>query len=154
MVATDTKLIDLPPVLQRKPHDCGPAVARSILGHFGKPLVRVDATLRACPKDGTPPGRLAALFVGAGLGVVMRSGMTAGHLADLTTLGVPVLCPVQSGGEGHWVAVRGVSDGIVHLMDPAGGPESVPVAEFESRWHDKLSDGTAVERFGLAVFGY
>lgn len=154
MVAKSQQLIDLPPVAQRKPHDCGPAVARSILTHFVKPLVRVDATLRACPKDGTPPGRLAALFVGAGLGVVMRSGMSVGHLADLAVLGVPVLCPVQSGGEGHWVAVRGVSGGMVRLMDPAEGQVSVPVGKFEERWHDTLSDGTAVERFGLAVFGY
>lgn len=141
---------DLEPVLQRSGHDCGPAVARSVLRFYRKDALRIDATLRPCPKNGTPPDRLAYLFAAHGLRVEMLTGLTLKELQTASTNG-PVLCPIQTAGDGHWVAVRGVVRRVVYLMDPAAGLREVKADEFLAGWKDKTADGLTLDRFGMAV---
>jgi hypothetical protein len=149
------KLIPLPECRQRSDHDCGPAVARSVLRHFGKTPSRVDAVLTP---EGTDFDRLAGLFAAHGLGAAMRDRMTVDHLAELTGMGIPVVCAVRWGpkAEGHWVAVRGVGRGRVYLLDPdrqSGGLIDVPAAEFAAAWRDD-DRGRELVGFGIAVFAY
>lgn len=138
-------------VPMRSDRDCGPAAARSVLRYFGRPAVKVDSILTP---QGTPPERLAGLFVRAGLTVEMRA-MTLRDLAKFTEAGSPVLCPVQKDRCGHWLVVRGVSRSRVFLTDPervGGGLVEAPRAAFDARWVDwAADDGCRLVRFGMAI---
>lgn len=148
-------LIPLGPCRQRHGHDCGPAAARSVLAYHGRPAVGVDRILKPCRTNGTPPARLVWLFNSCRLGTASRDRMTLDHLRELTDQGVPVLCPVQHRGEGHWVVVRGFAGLSVALMDPAApdGLTEEPGSEFFRRWRDE-ADGVRLDRYGIAVFRY
>lgn len=145
-------LIDLPEVRMRNPNDCGPAVARSVLRHFERPVMRVDSILRPTARDGTPPERLFALFVRSRLGAAARPRLGLDGLGQFLAAGCPVLCPVTWDRYGHWVAVRGLRGGRVYLMDPESGYADVPADDFLGHWRDRTGDGVELEQFGLAVF--
>jgi ABC-type bacteriocin/lantibiotic exporter with double-glycine peptidase domain len=141
---------DLPTVRQRTPFDCGPAVCRSVLRYYDRRVVGVDRILRPTRKNGTPPDRLAWLFIAAGLHVHMRSEMTLPALRKALQHG-PVLCPIHFADDGHWVAVRGIVGRTIHLMDPAKGPVDMLTKEFEAVWYDASGDGVTLNRFGLCI---
>lgn len=143
------KLLPLPDVRQRKDHDCGAAVFRCIAEYWG--IVRRRPPL-ADPLHGTHPDALEPAFRRAGFRV-LSGEMDIGALRQLTGYGWPVACLVKTaGGDGHWVAVRGVRYGVVYCMDPLTGDAKLPQAEWESRWHDYDRRGTVFRRFGLAVW--
>lgn len=148
-----SKLLALPEVRQRNPNDCGPAVARSVLRYFERPVCRVDSTLRPHPEDGTLVRRMADLFIHNRLAVTMRERLSVEQLGVMCQELGPVLCLVTWDRYGHWVLVRGVKRGRVYLMDPESGYCDVPAAEFVAAWHDTDGD-VKLDRFGMAVWDY
>jgi ABC-type bacteriocin/lantibiotic exporter with double-glycine peptidase domain len=140
-------LIALPTVLQRDEHSCGAAVFACVTGYWeGR-----GRRLRSHPIHGTPVDQLEPAFRSAGYSV-LSGELDVGALRVLTALGWPVCCLIQSDGCGHWVAVRGVQRGRVHLMDPAEGVKVMPLPEWEACWHDADRRGTVYRRHGLAVW--
>jgi ABC-type bacteriocin/lantibiotic exporter with double-glycine peptidase domain len=140
-------LIDLPDVRQRADHDCGAAVFACVTRYWeGR-----GRKIKSHPIHGTPPDQLEPAFRAAGY-LVSSGNMTVGDLKHHAGQGRPVVCPVQWDGCGHWVVVRGVARGRVYLMDPANGPTSVTLAEWEACWHDADRRATVYERHGLAVW--
>lgn len=145
-------LIDVPECMMRNPLDCGPAVARSVLRYYERPVMRVDQICKAHP-DGTDPEKLVSLFLRSRLGVAARPHMTLNHLSLFCEQLAPVVVAVTwTPRKGHWVLVRGIRDGCVYLMDPESGYCEVPADDFIGAWHDTTIDGEKLEHFGLAVF--
>lgn len=140
-------LIDLPEVKQRGEHDCGSAVFRCITAYWeGK-----GRRHKADALYGTHPDSLEPEFRRAGYRV-LSGEMDLTALKHLTAMGWPVACLVKADGEGHWVVVRGVVRGRVHLMDPIDGLVSVRATDWERDWHDFDRRGTVFRRYGLAVW--
>jgi ABC-type bacteriocin/lantibiotic exporter with double-glycine peptidase domain len=77
--------------------------------------------------------------------------MTLDDLRHHHRLGRPVVCLVRIDGGGHWVVVRGVTRSRVHFHDPADGRQSLPFAEWESRWIDTDRAGTVFRQHGISV---
>lgn len=148
------ELLALPDVRQGGDFDCGPAAVQAVLEflgveHGGRPAL--TEALDTTRSGGTRPGAVLALLTRLGLHCTASGGMDVAGLARLFAAGHPVLCPVKSGGVGHWVAVTGVGLGHVFFHDPAAGPRSLPAAEWEAGWHDADAAGVAYERFGIGV---
>lgn len=144
-------LLPIQPVIQKYSHDCGPAVARSVLAHFGVPAAGIDRVLRANRSYGTPPQRLSWLFTATGLAVESRHRMAVADLRRAAESGRVVVCPVQHRTEGHWVAIRGASDRRIFLMCPLRGLVAVPTPAFRAAWVDATACGVRLERFGIIV---
>ena len=140
-------LLELPVVLQRTEHSCGSAVFACVTHYWELKRRRIKAD----PWNGKHPMELEPDF--RKLGYHTFSGtMSLDHLKAVVATGTPVCCLVQSEGCGHWVVVAGVMRGRVYFMDPAHGNRSLPVTEWESRWHDSDRQGTVFRRHGLAVW--
>lgn len=81
---------------------------------------------------------------------VLSGTMTVDDLRHLTRTKRPVVCPVTlPDGNGHWVVVRGVLRGRVHIHCPIFGPHAQPVAAWLSRWYDSTSKGHEYDRWGI-----
>lgn len=142
-------LLSLPSVQQSADHDCGRAVFRCFAEYWG---VGSRVPPYPHPLNGTHPDHLEPAFKGAKFRV-LAGDMDVPMLAALTRIGRPVACLIRAYGTGHWVAVRGVSRGRVHFMDPADGKNrSWPVAEWAANWHDSDKRGTVFEGYGVAVW--
>jgi HK97 family phage portal protein len=148
------ELIDLPDVRQEHSWDCGPAVVASVLQHLAvgpQTLAAATAALSATPERGTPPTEILALLSRLPLATASGPGMSLEDLAGHFTAGRAVLCPVQSGGVGHWLAVIGVGLGQVFVQDPLAGRRMIGEEAWLESWHDSDADGNAYERYGIAV---
>jgi uncharacterized protein len=70
-------------------------------------------------------------------------GFSADGYADLSRgqliKAAPAIVPIRSHAGDHFVVFRGVVRGQAILADPAFGNRSLPFAEFESRWKDRLA---------------
>lgn len=140
-------LLDLPVVLQRTAYTCGAAVFACVTHYWELKKRRIKAD----PWNGKHPMELEPDF--REVGYCTFSGMMSlDHLRAVTAAGTPVCCLIQSEGCGHWVVVRGVLRGRVHVMDPADGLRAIPVGEWEGVWVDTDRRGTVFRRHGLAVW--
>jgi predicted double-glycine peptidase len=59
-------------------------------------------------------------------------------LEKLQEEGLPAIALINEKGYHHFVVIKGLRDGRVLIGDPAMGTRSVPVAQFESVWTNKL----------------
>ncbi len=143
-------LIDLRDIRQDTDYDCGAAAVRAIASHYG--CAARPAGL-ANPVQGMAPDTLAAALRAMGLRVA--SLQMLGGVADLrhyTRLGFPVACPITSEAGGHWVVVRGVERGRVHVQCPTRGPGSYPVAQWLAGWHDVSAETLQLfDRWGIVA---
>ena len=156
-LTTDSR--PLPYFQQQTDYTCGPAALRSVLASIGIRASEEELAARAwcTPEDGTLPRGMVAAAQSYGLAVTAYHGWTLGELESH----VPVIVCIQAQGEpeeydrdesGHYVVVTGMSDGAVHYLDPSEGQASLPVKEFEGRWHDRETDGSATVRWGMTVY--
>lgn len=145
----DMIMLTIPDVRQRADYDCGAACVAAVLRALGI-KVPVELWDLANPVQGMPPDTVEAVLRGAGVRVVSGQ-MSAADLQHFTRSGAPVLCPVNSGGEGHWVVVTGVGRGRVHFHDPAAGPTSLRVKEFLPMWQDSHWLGGVYKNWGIVA---
>jgi predicted double-glycine peptidase len=59
-------------------------------------------------------------------------------LDRLTKVGVPAIVVINDGGYNHFVVVKGLRHGNVLLGDPAKGVRSLPRADFEAMWENRI----------------
>ncbi len=59
-------------------------------------------------------------------------------LQSLFEAGLPAIVLVAEQGYQHFVVIKGMAGGRLLLGDPARGTRSMPVAQFESIWNNKL----------------
>jgi len=143
-------LLDLPDERSIEWYGCGPAAARCVLGHFGRPLTVADR-LMPTPTQGTSPRQLSQTFRLADL-LVVEGFWTIQSVSAMTSVGWPVIaCVQESDGFDHYVVVRGVFRGLVYYQCPDQGPSRQRVDGFLSRWHSEGPRGVILRRFGIAV---
>jgi predicted double-glycine peptidase len=65
-------------------------------------------------------------------------GYKVDDAANLRHLRVPALVLVNVRGYAHFVVVRSVSDGEVHIADPAFGNRKRPIESFAEEWKDNI----------------
>jgi ABC-type bacteriocin/lantibiotic exporter with double-glycine peptidase domain len=141
-------ILDLPTRLMESDHDCGRACARSVLAFHGR---RGVECFQVDPLDGIDPGALERAYRSLGLPVI-AGNFDLDSLRHFTRAGWPVQVAIQSGGDGHWVVVKGVSRNRVHVMDPEkDGRQFYTSGEFLDLWSDGTRHGASFVRWGLAV---
>lgn len=152
-------MLQVPDIRQKDLHDCGVAVCASVCEFFSISLSfsEIERRLKTS-EDGTHPGAILTLFTQLGLSTVSGCYWGVRTLAQWTSHGVPVLCPIQVGelsevGSGHWVIVLGAGLGQVVVQDPAYGRWVYPQTEWLNRWHDCDKDGVEYPRYGMAMIG-
>ncbi len=146
-------LLDTPDCRQRDSFSCGVTAVETVLRFDGLPVGRWIKQL-ASPIVGTTAETVVALIHGAYAGDVLAGAMSVPLLKFLTAQGRPVLAlvtdPATDGG--HWVVVRGIFRGRVHVHCPTNGRESHRAAEFDKNWY--LSDfagGWVLRRYGVVA---
>lgn len=142
-------ILGVPELRQNADHDCGRAAAEAACLAVG---AKFDPRrFVADPVDGIEPGEMERQLRGIGLDV-LAGNMTVPKLKAVTELGCPVLTPIRADGVGHWVVVKGVARGRVHVMDPwPGGRQWYSVADFLDRWSDETRQGSRYVRWGICV---
>lgn len=115
----------------------------------------LSALAGADPRKGTAPDDLVSAAKKIGLSAELRQGMTVDDLTAATADGSPVICAVQSTGdgwtEGHYVVVLGVGDKSVIIQDPAEGRKRVGKSLWDARWHDQGGNGEKYDHCGIVV---
>jgi hypothetical protein len=126
------------------PNACGPTALGMVLIHLGR-LEPTLESMRALDREVRAWGGFTApddLIEGArayGLEAHRRNHMVAAELEALVAEGRPVIAMVDGGSTPHWVVVRSIERGRVHLADPGVASGSIkPIAAFESEWADPL----------------
>jgi hypothetical protein len=140
-------LLKIPFCPQDKSHGCGDGILDSMCKFWG---VRRLKKRISNPLHGTPPETLDGALREHGFKTFFGNLWT--DLLDaITRQGVPVLCPIQHTGVGHWIAVRGVTAKRVYWLCPIDGECSAPRGTWESVWTDETSLGREFVRFGIGV---
>lgn len=137
-------MLTIPDIRQREDYDCGAAALDAVASYWGL-RARGPAKL-ANAVHGMAPDTVEAVLRALGLSV-LSGEMTVADLRHLTREGRPVLCPVAVRG-GHWVVVRGVERGRVHVHCPIEGPAAWRLADWEAGWADSTR-GREFVRWGI-----
>ena len=138
-------LLVIPDIRQSADYDCGDAVVSALARFHG---IGVSGGISNAIQ-GTDPGTVEAVVRRWGLPVVSGT-LTLADLAHFTKTGRPVLCPVAAFG-GHWVIVRGIDRGRVHVHCPFSGPTSTPSAKWVAEWRDVSRAGHEFDRWGIVA---
>lgn len=143
----------VPGRLQKHDWDCGPAAAGTALEMLGYEAVNATKLVASlpCGDRGTCPSTMEAWL--RTIGCKTQSGeMTIADLGHHTRQGRPVLALIQSGGEGHWVAVRAGSARKISYYCPTWGPSEASARAFQKVWWDWDRRGNSYPGFGLALW--
>lgn len=145
-------MLDLPDIRVEDGFRCGPAAVATALSALNMKwsLANLTAYLATTPSDGSDPRSIEGFLRRLGLYLVAGE-MDLGLLRYFTSRGIPVLCVVQSEGEGHWITVAGIKRGWVHYQDPAYGPIRLKEEDFFKIWHDEDRLGTYYRYWGIAI---
>jgi predicted double-glycine peptidase len=153
------------------------ASLQAVLSYWGEDLREGDLMerLHTTEESGTSPLEIVRVAGELGLNATMELGLTIDDLASSVRNGVPVIIVAQAWTEnnsasfswaedwedGHYMVVIGVDASFVYLEDPAmlGSRGTIPIGEFNARWHDFL--GTApsapgtilLEHMGIFIKG-
>lgn len=145
-------MINIKPIAQKTGYDCGQAVAKAIIYHYGMRWPRNETPGWPCPIDGTDPRTLEAFFR------AMNLYVTAGEmsLADLKhhgKMGRCVVCLIRAHDVGHWVISCGIQRRAVYVCDPnIGKVKRHDPGSFLQSWNDTARDGTSYRQWGIAVW--
>jgi predicted double-glycine peptidase len=131
-------------VIQKWDISCGAAALATILTYrFNDPVE--ERTIAEAMLRRTDPERVKSQG-GFSLLDLKRFAESRGYRAagyrglryeDLLRLDNPIV-PIQTNGLHHFVVVRGVDDGRVHLADPAFGNRTMSKRAFERAWFDGM----------------
>lgn len=141
----------IPDIRQADGMSCGPACALAVGLFFEKGPATLDewkSTLKTT-EDGTHPEAIAEAFVNLGL-YAESSEMTLDQLREHIREQRPVICPIQSGGVGHYVVVLGEALGNFVIHDPDSGSRLIPESEWLANWHDE-TESRSYKNYGIAV---
>jgi SPP1 gp7 family putative phage head morphogenesis protein len=161
------QVLQVPNVRQTDSYGCGAAAVTGIARYFDLPhtLAVVKKALGTSPKKGTSPQAIVDYLRLLGLYVEAFRGMTVSDLEHYVQRGMPVICPVQDYGGGHYLTVIGVNDGYVICQDSsqdnvvdededslqAPGRKLVALVDWDKAWHDKDASGQVYDHYGIAV---
>lgn len=127
-------------VRQERDFTCGAAALSTILRHvFGRAVgereILEDMLANTDPEAARRNG-FSLLDIKQYL---ERNGLRGrGYQIDrhgLATLKIPVIALQNARGYPHFVVVRRVADGVVHLADPVLGQRQMPLDEFVAAWN-------------------
>lgn len=159
--------VKLPSVRQPKSFSCGASALRAIAIHFNVGPNSEQFYIDKCNttyKDGTHPKEIIRVARELGLTVRIKSNMSIKDLHEYLDDDIPVVCSIQAWGNqkkytendhnGHYVVAIGYTSDKIYFMDPSikGHRGFLPNDEFIKRWHDKESDGTEFNRYGIAIW--
>jgi predicted double-glycine peptidase len=151
---------------------CGAAAAQAVLGYYGIDRTEDDLAeiMGTDEKDGTAPGNIVRVLLGAGL-TVYAGKMTIPLLKRFLDRHIPAILNIQAWTEdpislpvdysdqwndGHYLVATGYDDGNILFSDPAllGNLGYIPEDELDTRWHDvREVGGIRTDHFGIAAFG-
>lgn len=141
-------ILDTPEFRQGDDWDCGAAFLEILFGFHGVTRPRWVKKL-ANPVEGMQPDTIAAaiwaVFDRPAIYGPMTIPILRGFLADGKPVGCPVIFPGDD--EGHWVCVRGIERGRVHLQDPSRGRISRTFADWLAMWKD--AEGSVYQQWGV-----
>jgi uncharacterized protein len=158
----------IPPAEQKNSYSCGPAAAQSIAHYFGKWTRQDDLAddLHTTSEKGTSPESIAAYFNKKGLKAEVREDLTIDDLREFTNdKNTAVILDFQAWGDkknysdewedGHYAVLSGINDTDITFRDPSLNDDlgKLSISDFESRWHDKGSDGKKYNCMGIVVKG-
>lgn len=148
--------VPLPAVRQRDDYDCGPAVLQSILAYYGVvyEYESLAKRLKVCKRQGTATKAIVRVARSAGLRVAVRERFTLDLLRQSLDRCRPVVVAMSAYGDGHWAAAVGYDRQRIYLQDPIRGEHLayLNVEEFMTRWTDRDTDGTVLERLGITIW--
>lgn len=145
-------LIDLPPVTQSTPSNCGAACVTSVLRYYGENAFEQDIAKELGTKEeGTTPASIVRVVRDHKLRCDARSNRSMRSLRRHIANGSPVIVLVRSqGGISHYVVVVGFDDDDVTFFDPWTGRNTRRGREdFKERWTHSGDDEWC--RWGLVV---
>ena len=122
-MASNSKIVKVPVVIQMEAVECGAASLTMILAYFGKWLP-LEEVREACgvSRDGSSAKSI--------LQAARRYGLKAkGYRTNTESLNGLQPAIIHWNFE-HFVVFRGIKNGKAYLNDPASGPVKVPLAEF------------------------
>jgi hypothetical protein len=159
--------VKLPSAKQPENFSCGASALRAIAVHFKVGPNTEQFYIDKCNttnKNGTHPKDIIRVARELGLTVRFKSKMSIKDLHEYLDDGIPVICSIQAWGNekkyiesnhsGHYVVAIGYTDDKIYFMDPSikGHRGFLPNDEFIERWHDEESDGTKLNRYGIAIW--
>ena len=132
-------------VVQQWDTSCGAAALATVLTYTFRDTVSERAVAQAMLRR-TDPLRVK---VRGGFSLLdmkrfaERRGYTAAgfrnvRLEELLRMQSPIV-PIEEYGDPHFVVVRGLREGKVHLADPGFGNRSMPVERFTAAWKDGVA---------------
>lgn len=152
---SDVPTLALPDLRQTDAYSCADVALRIVSAAHGWGSPRRVATAT----DGADPRTVEGAFRKAGWNVFSGEADVE-LLRTFSAMGRPAICLIQwvpREGEsgvpvGHYVVVGRVTRAKVHYQCPTDGPSSLPIADFESRWHDAGRCGCAFKRWAIAAW--
>jgi predicted double-glycine peptidase len=155
----------VPPKPQEESSSCGAGALRSVLHYFG--INKTEEEIRKVAKTNEEGTRTKNLIKAArhfGLETKAKYNMDEQDLKDWLDEKKPVIVCFQAWGHkkyyktkesGHYAVVIGYDEDNVYFQDPNIKTKSrghLPWKEFVKRWHDKDSDTSDRDRYGIAMW--
>ena len=135
--------IKVGPYQQEEEYSCAVATLRAVLMYWGDkvPEKVLGVLMRVKKKNGAETTQIVNAAQKLGYRAFEKS-FTMEQAKQITDKGVPIICDIQSftkPGSGHYVILKGMSNGDVHLMDPnvEGNQRVLSSREFQERWWDR-----------------
>lgn len=142
-------MLKIPDIRQREDYDCGEAALEAAMRFHGYVVFPCNLSN---PVQGIAPDTAEAILRSRGL-AVLSGTMAVADLQHLTRRRLPVLCPIQRGGSGHWVVVYGVTGTKggtrVFFQCPIDGPCSMPATTWRDGWVDVSRAGARFDSWGI-----
>ncbi|MBI5966294.1 MAG: C39 family peptidase [Deltaproteobacteria bacterium] len=159
-------LIRLPLIRQATDYTCAVAALQSVLYYYGEEFRedQLAKALESTPENGTDYRRIVRFATERGYQVEVLSDISLQDLQSMIDRKIPMIVALQAWAEqavnwetsfeeGHYAVVVGYDRKNMYFMDPStlGHYTFIPTSEFLRRWHDKHTDGTILNRFGIVI---
>lgn len=140
-----------PDVRQARNHDCSAACAKAVEEHYGivRPLAYYVNAMSVERASGCDPRTIERFFRKAGY-PVLAGELNLDYAGHFTRRHKPIICPITSGSDGHYVVIYHVTPRWVHLQDPWDGQRKMRADDFVSVWVDSDEDST-YRQWGIVV---
>jgi len=162
-VSMPSSLLEVPDTRQTYNYDCGSEVVQAILAYYGKDIIgeEVMKGVKTNKKDGSTIPNIIKYIEDNGLKV--EAGELSIEELEKVIKKYPVIVPLQAwiedgnvenNNDGHYVIAIGSDAKNIYFEDPSSfGVVYLSKDDFIKRWHDKGSDGTEYNQYGIVVIG-